>query len=105
MRPHAGRGRLLKDNAVVVMDYNCSLLDGTNCYSSKEDGPKKILLGKSQLEPGLNEGLHMLKEGAEATFILPPYMAFGLIGDGKKIPSRAALIYNVTILHSPGKLE
>jgi len=46
----------------------------------------------------LNEGLRMLKQGAEATFILPPFMAFGLIGDGKKIPSRSILVYNVTIL-------
>jgi FKBP-type peptidyl-prolyl cis-trans isomerase len=42
----------------------------------------------------------MLKQGAEATFILPPFLAFGLIGDGKKIPSRAVIVYNVNILHA-----
>ena len=63
-------------------------------------GPKEIVLGRSQLEPGLNEGLRMLKTGAEATFILPPFLAYGLIGDGKKIPSRAVIIYNVNILRA-----
>lgn len=95
-----GTGKFLTDNDHILMEYDCSLIDGTKCYSSKTMGPKEIILGRSQLEPGLNEGLRMLKQGAEATFILPPFLAFGLIGDGKKIPSRAVIVYNVNILHA-----
>jgi FKBP-type peptidyl-prolyl cis-trans isomerase FkpA len=95
-----GTGNFLSDNDQLSMEYECSLLDGTNCYSSKILGPKEIILGKSKLEPGLNEGLRMLKSGAEAYFILPPFLAYGLIGDGKKIPSKAVIIYNVNILRS-----
>lgn len=93
-----GTGELLRDNDRIKLEYDCSLLDGTECYSSKYLGPKELVLGKSQMEAGLNEGMHMLKKGAEATFILPPFMAWGLLGDGKKIPPRAIIIYNVTIL-------
>ncbi len=93
-----GTGELLKENDHVMLDYVCSLLDGTICYTSEVLGPKEVVLGRSQLEPGLNEGLRMLKPGAEATFILPPYLAYGLIGDSKKIPSRSVIIYNVNIL-------
>ena len=95
-----GTGDYITDYDKVVMDYECSLLDGTVCYSSEVQGPKEIILGRSQLEAGLNEGLRMLKNGAEATFILPPFLAYGLIGDGKKIPARAVIRYNVNILRT-----
>ena len=93
-----GSGNTLTDNDKIVMDYDCSLLDGTKCYSSNDTGPKEIILGKTEIEQGLNEGLRLLKKGAEAIFIIPPYLAYGLIGDRKMIPPRAAIVYNVNIL-------
>lgn len=95
-----GSGEFITDHDHILMEYDCSLLDGTLCYTSKNQGPKNIVLGKSQLEAGLDEGMRMLKKGSEATFILPPFLAYGLIGDGKKIPPRAIIVYNVRILPS-----
>ena len=95
-----GAGNSFSDNDKVILDYECLLLDGTKCYSSKNLGPKELILGRSEMEPGLNEGLRMLKPGAEAIFILPPFMAFGLIGDGNKIPSRAVIVYYIIILRN-----
>jgi FKBP-type peptidyl-prolyl cis-trans isomerases 1 len=92
-----GTGKYLTDKDKVEMEYECSLLDGTSCYSSKELGPKVVVLGKTSLESGLDQGLRMLKPGGEALFILPPFMAYGLPGDGKKIPSRAVIVYSVRI--------
>jgi FKBP-type peptidyl-prolyl cis-trans isomerase len=92
-----GTGKLFIDNDNVVLDYECSLLDGTKCYSSKNLGPKELMLGKSEMETGLNEGLRMLRPGAEAIFIIPPFLAYGLIGDKKMIPPRAVIVYNVNI--------
>ena len=79
------------------MDYECFLLDGTLCYSSTEQGPKDIVIGRADIEPGMNEGLKLLRRGAEAIFILPPFLAYGLVGDGKKIPPRSTIVYNVSI--------
>jgi len=93
-----GDGDFLTDNDRVLMKYDCSLLDGTPCYSSDNLGPKELVLGKSSMEPGLNEGLRLLKPGAEAILILPPFLAYGLPGDGKMIPPRAVIVYNVNIL-------
>jgi FKBP-type peptidyl-prolyl cis-trans isomerase FkpA len=93
-----GSGKFFTDNNKVVFSYECSLLDGTNCYSSQSLGLKEVILGKSGIESGLDEGLRMLKPGAEATFILPPFLAYGLIGDGKMIPARAVIVYKVNIL-------
>lgn len=95
-----GNGKVFTDNDNVVMDYECSLLDGTKCYSSKDMGRKELILGRSEMEPGLNEGLRLLRPGAEAIFIIPPFLAYGLIGDRKMIPSRAVIVYNVSILQA-----
>jgi len=93
-----GSGKTFTDNDKVVMDYECSLLDGTKCYSSSDLGSKKIIIGRTEIEAGLNEGLRLLKPGAQAIFIIPPFLAYGLIGDRKMIPSRAVIVYNVNIL-------
>ena len=95
-----GSGNFLTDNDKLLMEYECSLLDGTHCYSSKDLGPREIIIGRSQLEPGLNEGLRRLKRGGAAAFIIPPFLAYGLVGDGKKIPPRSTIIYNVSILET-----
>jgi len=95
-----GSGEYFTDNDKIILDYECSLLDGTKCYSSEELGPKDVILGRSEIEPGLNEGLRMMKPGAEAIFILPPFLAYGLIGDRKMIPSRAVIVYKIHILQA-----
>jgi FKBP-type peptidyl-prolyl cis-trans isomerase FkpA len=92
-----GDGTFFKENARITFEYECSLLDGTRCYSSKELGPKEIILGKSDIPAGLNEGFKLLKPGGKAVFIMPPFLAYGLIGDGKRIPPRATLVYTVSV--------
>lgn len=93
-----GRGNYFRDGDSIRMNYECALLDGTVCYTSAISGPKEIIIGKTNIEPGMNEGLRMLKPGSEAVFILPPFLAYGLVGDGKKIPPRATIVYNITII-------
>lgn len=92
-----GSGKFFTENDHISVDYVCSLLDGTECYNSDKLGPKTYNLGKSEIEPGLNEGLRLLKPGGEAVFILPPFLAYGLTGDGKLIPSRAIVVYDIKI--------
>lgn len=94
-----GSGKYFMEKDKVSFNYVCSSLDGTVCYSSDKLGPKEVILGKSEIESGLNEGLRLLKPGGEAVFILPPFLAFGLVGDGKSISSRAILVYEIRILH------
>lgn len=95
-----GSGRFFTDNDRIVMDYECSLLDGTICYSSGELGPKELILGKSKMETGMNQALRLLKPGSEAVFIIPSFLAYGFTGDGEKIPPRSIIVYNVRILNS-----
>jgi len=90
-----GKGSNFSEGERVVFDYDCSLLDGTDCYSSEDTGPKEVILGHSEMEEGLNQGIRLLKPGGEAIFIIPPFLAYGLLGDRKKIPPRAVLVYKV----------
>ena len=89
-----GTGDFIKENDIVQYYYDCTLLDGTKCYNLQEQKQ----LGRSELPAGLYEGLKLLKRGGEAIFILPPFLAYGFVGDGKKIPPRATLVYTVRIL-------
>jgi FKBP-type peptidyl-prolyl cis-trans isomerase FkpA len=92
-----GTGNRFSERDRILMEYECSLLDGTPCYSSSGQGPRSIVLGRTELEAGLNEGLRLLRPGAQALFIIPPFLGYGLVGDRKKIPPRAVLVYTVTV--------
>jgi FKBP-type peptidyl-prolyl cis-trans isomerase FkpA len=92
-----GNGNLYGHNDKVMFDYTCFLLDGTECYNSLKLRPKEVIIGKSELEAGLHEGLRMLRPGGEAIFILPPFLAYGLLGDSNSIPARSVIIYHITL--------
>ena len=93
-----GEGASAETGKYALIEYELSLLDGTPCYSSRESGPKKILIGPSREETGLIQGILMLHEGAKARFILPPHIAHGLLGDENRIPPRSIIVYEVGLL-------
>ncbi len=84
----------------IKMEYRLSLLDGTLCYSSEQDGVKEFILGKSLEISGLEQGTELMRLGEKARFIIPPYLAYGLLGDEVRIPARAIIIYEVELLEA-----
>jgi len=93
-----GTGEKAKTGNVVTLDYTVELLDGTKCYDSDSIGVKHFRVGQGGVEQGLEEAILLMKKGDKARFILPPYLAHGLVGDGNKIPSRAIIIYDIELL-------
>ncbi|HUS86596.1 MAG TPA: FKBP-type peptidyl-prolyl cis-trans isomerase [Bacteroidales bacterium] len=93
-----GEGEILDEGSEVSLEYVCTLLDGTICYSSETDGLYKVIIGETEIPAGLDEGLRKLTYGSEAFFIIPSYLGYGLMGDGKRIPARAILTYKVKVL-------
>ncbi len=93
-----GDGDSAKEGMIANLSYTLSLLDGTQCYSSSTDGIKSFIIGKGDVETGLQKGLLYLTEGSKARFIIPPHLAHGLTGDGNKIPARAIIIYEIELL-------
>jgi FKBP-type peptidyl-prolyl cis-trans isomerase len=93
-----GKGdKVIKGNK-VTLGYSVSLLSGEVCYSSEKSGNKIFVVGQGGVETGLEEGILFLKKDDRAKIILPSHLAFGLVGDGDKIPAKATLVYDVELL-------
>ncbi len=93
-----GHGKQARKGMSATFHYKIELLDGTLCYISEEGKPRKVKIGQSGQEIGLDEALTLMHEGDKARFILPPYMAHGLLGDLKKIPARAVIYYEIELI-------
>lgn len=91
-------GEQAVEGLTAVFSYKTSLLDGTVIYTSKEFGNREIILGHNQDEAGLDEGIKMMKIGEKARFILPPHLAFGVPGDGFRVPYYSVLVYEIELL-------
>jgi FKBP-type peptidyl-prolyl cis-trans isomerase FkpA len=87
-----------REGDIAIVDYQLSLLDGTLCYSTDSLGSERFTIGSSsEVETGLTEGILMMHEGDQATFILPPHLAQGLAGS-HNIPPRSILVYRIKLL-------
>lgn len=87
-----------EDGYIALIAYKTSLLDGKVLYSSEEFGNREFHLGHEVQESGLNEGILKMKKGEKARFIAPPYLAFGVPGDGYKVPYYSTLVYEIELL-------
>jgi FKBP-type peptidyl-prolyl cis-trans isomerase FkpA len=94
-----GQGRQARVGDRITLTYRLELLDGTLCYSSDSLGLKCFRIGQGGVESGLEEGVLLLREGDSARFILPPHLAYGLMGDGDRIPARSILLYMIDVVH------
>jgi FKBP-type peptidyl-prolyl cis-trans isomerase len=95
----SAKGDSIKDGDEITMEFTVSLLDGTECYSSKTEGPKTFKVGHENLESGIHKGVQFLKKGDKALIMIPSHLAHGLLGDMKNIPPQRAIIYDVQILN------
>lgn len=93
-----GSGERIVSNSLVTFAFESLLLDGTPCYTLNEDHPKVITIGKGGVETGVEQGLQMMSEGAEATLIIPPHLAHGNFGDRDRIPGNTVIIYHVKVI-------
>jgi len=93
-----GEGAPAKNGGAVLVAYKVFLLDGTLCYSSEQDGPRTVRIGKDYVESGLHEALQLMKVGDQMRFILPSHLAHGLTGDDDKIPPRSTVMYEIELL-------
>lgn len=82
----------------VIFSYNISDLNGKALYSKKDLGEKQsYLIDKEELFTGLREGLKLMKEGEEITFIFPSQKAFGFTGDNNRIGINVPIVCEVTL--------
>ncbi|MCX6283267.1 MAG: FKBP-type peptidyl-prolyl cis-trans isomerase [Bacteroidetes bacterium] len=93
-----GQGAKISKGMEVHLKYRLALLNGNEVYDSDSTGIKVIYPGTSEGETGLQEALMFLRMGDRARLIVPSHLGYGLIGDLKKIPAGASLVYDIQIL-------
>ncbi len=99
-----GDGHYPKEGDTVTIKYSVNLLNGDLIYRSDTATPYAFILGKRNIVSGLEEGIMLMNAGSRSKLILPSHLAFGLLGDMSKIPSRAVLVCDVEICAiNPGK--
>lgn len=91
------QGAAIARGDAVDMAYTLRLLNGTLLASSDETGLKRWIVGGESTEPGLTELLLKMRRGEKAFAILPSHLAYGLSGDGTRIPPKAVLLYDIEI--------
>jgi len=94
-----GEGPIAQKGQLIEMEYIVRLITGDIVYSSKGKGTKSFVVGHGGVEAGLEEAVLYLRKGDKAHIILPSHLAFGLLGDQKRIPSRSTLIYDIEIVN------
>jgi FKBP-type peptidyl-prolyl cis-trans isomerase FkpA len=98
-----GKGPKATPGKLVKINYSVSLLTGQELYNSKNLGSKEFVVGRGNIESGVEEGILLLRAGDKAKFIVPSHLAWGLLGDLDKVPERAALVYEIEILEISAK--
>ncbi|MCC6691685.1 MAG: FKBP-type peptidyl-prolyl cis-trans isomerase [Bacteroidia bacterium] len=93
-----GEGGVAQSGQMARIAYKIYLLDGTLCYTSEKNGPKQFVIGGDNTETGLHEVITYLSVGDKAMIILPSHLAFGLAGDGNKIPPKSSVLYDIELL-------
>ena len=88
----------VRDGDEVVLEYECELLNGVKVYDSRRDGLLRIRVGEdSEVPLGLQLAVRHLNLNSLARVIVPYNLAYGLSGDGNRIPKSATLVYTLKV--------
>ena len=60
--------------------------------------PYQLEIKSSPLMEGWIQGLLTMRVGGERKLIIPPFLAYGEKGQGRKIPPNATLIFDMEVL-------
>lgn len=93
-----GAGMTPQVGQIVELKYVIRLIRGDEVYNSEKDGVKKFRVDQSEEIAGLHELVQYLKVGDKCQAVIPSYLAYGLIGDEKRIPKKATLFFDVQLM-------
>ena len=93
---HHGNGNVIQPDDTVVVTYRLEALDGTSFYTHQTD---TLVVGRRQVTVALDDLLQQLTYGSQAWLIAPSNAAYGVAGDGDRVPSRTVIIYNIVSIN------
>lgn len=88
----------LKTDDEVLFTYTVMTMSNDTIYTAEEIGVKRHAIDKSQLFPGLRNGLKLMKELDKITFLFPSSQGYGYKGDGNKIGPSTPIKTSVQLL-------
>jgi len=89
-----GSGAQPNSNSTVKVDYTGYFTNGNPFDLS---GPEGIDLSLNQVIAGWQEGIPLMREGGEATLLIPSGLAYGTQQRGS-IPPNSVLIFDIKLL-------
>jgi FKBP-type peptidyl-prolyl cis-trans isomerase len=94
-----GSGRAAVKGALLIVQYEGFLEDGTKFDSSFDHGrPFQFVIGSRRVIQGWDQGLMGMKEGGKRTLHVPAHLAYGERQIGKFITPHSNLIFHVELL-------
>ncbi len=93
----AGEGRKPTDSDTVEVNYQGTLIDGTEFDNSSERGGPAAMKVDSVI-PGWTEALKLMPVGSKWQLFIPPQLAYGEKGAGNLIGPNATLVFEVEVL-------
>ncbi|MBW8362181.1 MAG: peptidylprolyl isomerase [Kaistella sp.] len=94
-----GSGKKAEKGNTVAVHYAGKLTNGTEFDNSFKRGePLEFPVGTGQVIKGWDEGIILLNEGDQATFLIPSDLGYGARGAGGVIPPKAWLIFEVELV-------
>ena len=93
-----GTGKNPIQHQQVSVSYKLFLIDGTLCYTIDEMNPLHFKIGEGTQMRGLEDAMMFMKEGDRARLVIPSHLAFGMNGDGNKIPGGSPLYIDIHLI-------
>jgi len=84
-------------SAIVRVQYSARLADDSEFYSTYKKG-RSVVLPVDDVIEGLGEAFRLMTVGSHYRFFIPPGLAYGEHGSGKKVEPNEALVYDVELL-------
>jgi FKBP-type peptidyl-prolyl cis-trans isomerase len=84
--------------ALVLVNYEGRLLDGTVFESSEQRNGGAVMIPIAAVPAGLREAIMLMRPGEELIAYLPPDLAYGERGAPPAIPPNAAVQFRVELL-------
>lgn len=82
---------------VVTYSSEIQDLQGNIIYSEVQLQPQVYHIDKENIIMGLRHGIKLMKVNEKVTFLFPSHMAYGYLGDNKRIGRNEPLLYTITL--------
>lgn len=82
----------------VKITYSLREFDAQDFCANYTDRTEIVNVGTGDLPRGMDEAILMLHQGETGEFIIPSYLAYGVVGKGQCIASRTPIYCRITLM-------